>query len=383
MFNLSVYTIYPQMMVMMMCKIIEINNFDQFLELEDCWNKVLKISVDNNPYLTWEFLLAYWRYFGKGKKLRILCAEEKGEIVGIAPLRQARYNFVGPLGYTVIEPMGSRGLMPEGGDYTGVLIRENKVEYLKMFLNYLVEEDGWDFIYLLDVPETSIIYKTATKKPKLIPLRFEIETGSPCYYLPLTISKDIFMNELSSKFRKNLGRCMRNLQKDYGRVEIKSYTDFDSVEEAMITHFDLNHKRWTSKNMHGTFSTQRIRDFYVDMAEAFADKGWLALFFLTVDDKPVAGLYCFEYNQKMLEVVSGFDPDYEKYSVGNLLHSLVIKKCIDKKLVEYDFLKGNELYKSSWTAKYRRNFRITLVNKRFTSSFYHLGINTAKKLKIK
>jgi len=89
-----------------------------------------------------------------------------------------------------------------------------------------------------------------------------------------------------------------------------------------------------------------------------------------------------EYNRKMYFCLPGFDPDYSHYRTGNLILAKVVEKCIERKIEEYDFLKGGEEYKFDWTAKYRRNLRIRFVNKRFTSSLYHWGIKMIKQVKM-
>ena len=365
-----------------MLGITEINTFDQFKELRDEWDKVLEKSIDNNPFLTWEYLSTYWKHFRKDKKLRILCIEDENEIIAIAPLRRSRYSFVGPLGYDVIEPLGYRGLTPEGADYTGLILAKREAECLQLFLNHLVEHDDWDFIYLMDVPETSINPNLLAKASKAIPLKFVLEKGAICPYISIPNSMDTFLKELKGKFRKNLRRCMRNLEKDYHRVELKRYDEFGSVEEAMKIYFELHQKRWKPKHMSGVFNTQEVRNFYIDVAKLFADNGWLALYFLTANDEPIATQYCFEYKQKMYYALGGFDPDYSQYSVGNLTLVKVIEKCIEKKIEEYDLLKGGEPYKFDWTEKYRRNLGIRFVNKRFTSNLYHWGIRTVKQTKM-
>ena len=364
-----------------MLRIIEINALNEFLELRDIWTKVLAKSRDNNIFLTWEYLSTFWKHFGKNAKLRILCVKDRNEVIAIAPLRQSRFNFVSWLGYDVIEPLGYRGLMPEGGDYTGLLLGEKEKECLNLFLKYLEKHNDWDFIYMYDVPETSAI-PDLLRRTTNSNLKFEIIKGTVCPYMPLPDSIDVLFKGFTKKFRNNLRRCMRNLERDYGKVQLKKYDELWSVEQAMKILFKLNQKRWKSKGMPGTFKTQEICNFYIDVAKVFAKNNWLALYFLTVNDEPAAGLYCFEYNHKMFAAIIGFDPNYSKYSVGNLLFLKVIQRCIEKKLTEFDFMKGDEPYKFGWTKKYRRNLNIRFINKRLTSRLYNWGIKTLKKAKI-
>jgi CelD/BcsL family acetyltransferase involved in cellulose biosynthesis len=365
-----------------MIRVTEINEIHELLELRNEWNDVLARSRDKHIFLTWEYLSTYWRHFGKDKKLRILCIEDKNKIIAIAPLRQSRYGFAGPLGYDVIEPLGYRGLTPEGADYTGLILVEREAECLQLFLNHLVEHNDWDFIYLMDIPETSINPNLLAKISKAIPLTFKLEKGAICPYISIPNSMDIFLKELGGKFRKDLQRCMRNLEKDYHRVELKRYDEFGSVEESMKIFFELHQERWKRKNMPGVFNTEEVRDFYLDVAKLFADNGWLALYFLTANDEPIATQYCFEYKQKMYYALGGFDPGYSQYSVGNLAFTKVVEKCIERKIEEYDLLKGGESYKFRFTAKYRTNLGIRFVNKGFASNFYHWGTRMVKQTKM-
>ena len=142
-----------------MFKITEIDQIDQFYALRHEWNKTLERSQDRNIYLTWEYLSTYWTHFGKEKTLRILYIEDKDGLIAIAPLRKSRYGFAGPFSYDVIEPLAFRGLNPEGADYTGLILTKKRVECLRLFLEYLAKHDSWDFIYLMDIPETSFRFR--------------------------------------------------------------------------------------------------------------------------------------------------------------------------------------------------------------------------------
>lgn len=365
-----------------MLRVTEINETNRFLELKCEWNKVLRKSKDDNIFLTWEYLSTYWKHFGKEKKLRILCIEDKDEIIAIAPLRQVRYGLAGPVKYYVIEPLGCRGLNPEGADYIGLILAKQEIVCLKLFLDYLVKHDSWDFIYLMDIPETSTTAGSLSSLFETTSLRFGIERGASCPYFPVPNSIDTFLKGLDTKFRKNLRRSMRNLQNAFGRVEFKKYDEIGSVEETMRIFFKLHQKRCVSKGLPGVFATQEICNFYTDVARQFADNGWLALYFLTLNDEPIAAQYSFEYGHKMYYALGGFDPYYSNYSVGNLLCLKMIEKCIERGLEEYDLLKGNEAYKFNWTTKYRTNVGIRFVNQKIASNIYYWGIRTLKRTRI-
>ena len=71
--------------------------------------------------------------------------------------------------------------------------------------------------------------------------------------------------------------------------------------------------------MPGVFTKQSIRNFYMDVAKLFSKKGWLALYFLIVDEEPAAADYNFIYDDKIYAALGGFDPNFSRYGVGKII----------------------------------------------------------------
>jgi CelD/BcsL family acetyltransferase involved in cellulose biosynthesis len=88
-----------------------------------------------------------------------------------------------------------------------------------------------------------------------------------------------------------------------------------------------------------------------------------------LNDEPVSAEYGFEYGQKMYWYLSGFDPKYSSYSIGNITLFL-IEECIKRGFREFDLLRGEETYKNHWTNAHRRNFEIRLVRTSPFNMFY-------------
>lgn len=335
--------------------------------LKDIWNKVLWKSKDDNVFSTWEWLSSWWRYFGEGRKPRILLAKEKKEIIAIAPLMSSNYSLLGFSSLRKIEFIGS-----PASDYNVFILTKNKPEYLKLFFNYLINRSDWDIIELRDIPETAISAKLLQRTVMHLPhrLKNEITVCDVCPYISLPTSFETFMKTLSKNRRWRLRRNMRKLKEKY-KVEFKCYDEIGSVKQAMRMFIQLHQKRWKSKNMPGAFASPSFTSFHLELAEHFAEKGWLGLYFLTVDDQPISVQYVFEYNKKMYQYLTGFHPGYPEYSVGHLMLMCVIENCIQKGLREYDMMRGGEPYKTRWGAKNRKNLQIRFINKSFRGRIYN------------
>jgi CelD/BcsL family acetyltransferase involved in cellulose biosynthesis len=124
------------------------------------------------------------------------------------------------------------------------------------------------------------------------------------------------------------------------------------------------------------FSDGDRKSFHKDVANAFAEKGSLDLFFLTFNDRPVSAVYSYEYNGKLYAYLCGFDPEYAKYRPGHLAFKNLIKYGIDKKLKEVDFLRGDEEYKSRWRAKVRNNSVFRVQKRGLSSRFFNWTTNS-------
>jgi hypothetical protein len=68
-------------------QISEITTKKQFLEMKNYWDQTLDKSLENNIFLTWEKMAPSVNYLPNNSSLKILCATEGNELVGIAPFR--------------------------------------------------------------------------------------------------------------------------------------------------------------------------------------------------------------------------------------------------------------------------------------------------------
>lgn len=339
-----------------MLKLRIIENFSDLKVLDAVWNDLLQKFLDNDVFSTWEWLSCWWKHFGKGRSLRVLVAEENGKIIGIAPFMLSKYNFwhIGKLNR--IEFIG----FPHT-DYNNFILLKQKPKCVKLFLDCLKKFSDWDLLDLRDIREGSstaeaLYFVSASNKNSGLKLIY----GTYCPSIILPKSIDVFVKGLSRNMRKNLRKRMKRLRKKY-KVEFKTQRDFSSVEEAMKAFFRLHQKRWRSKGKGGAFASENFKNFHLDVAKVFDEKGWLDLRFLTVDGKPIAAAYTFDYNLKKYGYLTGFDPEFEKYGVGNLLKFHLVEECIKRGFIEYDLTRGFESYKARWATVFRKNFIARLI----------------------
>lgn len=338
--------------------IVKVEELHEFETLKGRWGECLARSLDNSIFLTWEWLSTWWEHFKRGKELIILLVEDGGEILSIASFVCSEHNFHGFGHFKKISLAGS----PES-DYNSFVLCKNDSRLVQLSLDYLCENFDWDYLELSDISESSVSLELLCSES--LKERFDhwkVRKGDLCPYVLLPSSMELFMRGLGKNMRRGLGKDSRRLEREH-RVELKSYTDVGSVDDAMQMFFQLHRKRWESKGLSGVLHEKPLRDFHVDIAKSFAHEGWLRLSFLTLDSQPVAAKYAFEYNQKVYNYLGGWDPDYSEYGISNLLKMYDIRDCIQKGVKEFDLMRGDEEYKRRWTREARRNFVVRFVRK--------------------
>jgi CelD/BcsL family acetyltransferase involved in cellulose biosynthesis len=337
---------------------------------EQEWNQLLSQSLDNNPFLTYEWLTSWWKYFGKGRELKLFTAEN-----------QEPASLVVPVMYSKCKVLGSKRNKIEfvasgDSDYQGFLVtnfQKASRTVNQLIKNIMEDSNESDCIVFGDVPEDSATAKLLEGINKL-GSNTSCSITSSCPYVPLPNNYELYSQSLGSNMRRNLKVWEKQALKDY-RVEFVKYTEIGNVKEAMKIFFDLHQKRQTAMGNCGVFSDSVKRSFHTDVAKAFAERGWLGLFFLTFNDKPVSTVYSYEYNGKLYAYLCGFDPEYARYRPGHLAFKNLIKHGIAKKYRELDFLRGDEEYKSRWRATTRNNLEFKIPKRGLKNKFYNWTTN--------
>jgi len=351
--------------------ILELQRIDEINDFETWWNELLSRSLDNHPFLTYEWLTSWWKNFGKGRELKLFTAESEGAV-----------SLVVPIMYSKCKVFGSRRRKVEfaasgDSDYQGFLVTnfQKAARTVNQLIESIMEDskDG-DCIVFGEVPEdsaTAILLDDINEKG----FGAYRSVASSCPYVLLPNNYDIYNQTLGSNMRRNLKIWERQALKDY-RVKFVRYDEIGTVQEAMKIFFNLHQKRQVAKGNCGVFSEGVKRSFHTDVANAFAKKGWLSLFFLTFNDKPVSAVYSYEYNGKLYTYLCGFDPEYARYRPGHLAFKNLIKYGIEKKLKELDFLRGDEEYKSRWRTMVRNNFEFRVPKRGLKNKFYNWTTNS-------
>jgi CelD/BcsL family acetyltransferase involved in cellulose biosynthesis len=169
----------------------------------------------------------------------------------------------------------------------------------------------------------------------------------------------------SRQFRNQVGRKMRWLRKEHRVVRIRQPQFGEEVLGDFATLFQLHDARWGGRHVASSIADSQAREFQRQFVVEAHDRGWLRLYLLEVDGAAVAGWYGWRVGDRFSYYQAGFDPAWERYSVGFLLLAETVREAISEGASEYDLLLGDEPFKRRFETG-RRLGRSVLVAPRMS-----------------
>jgi CelD/BcsL family acetyltransferase involved in cellulose biosynthesis len=291
--------------------------------LQDEWNALAKRS--GNLFATWDWASTWWLHFGEGSRLRLhACRDAGGDLVGLLPLCSRKAGPVRLLRFLGHGP----------GDELGpVCAPADRAAVARAFRGVL-ERGGWDVLLAEELPAPA-------GWSTLLGGHVLRREGSPLVDLERAGSWDAFLGTLSAKTRKNVRYHERRLEREHG-LRYRMTETGDELQRDLDTLFRLHHGRWPEG---GSVFAGRAEPFHRDFAARALERGWLRLWFLEVDGEAVAVSHNFRFAGAEFDYQGGRDPEWERYSVGFVLLTALIRSAFEDGLREYRLLRGGEHWK--------------------------------------
>lgn len=160
---------------------------------------------------------------------------------------------------------------------------------------------------------------------------------------------ELIQNQLSKSFRKNLKRALERFEHCFdvkyamyfGAIEKENYKALmDKLREMYLLRFKQLGQTHIAVYTWGTFY-KKCYDL-INSRKA-------SLMVIYADDVPVDITLAFHYDTLFFSVVSAYDLDYSKFSLGHISIYKEVEWCFENDYVFYDLGHGAEMpYKQKW-----------------------------------
>lgn len=326
-----------------------VTQLDEFAALENDWNALLRNSNSDNVFLTWEWISTWWECFSTGRQPWILTARGKhdGQLLGLVPLNVQRRILRNIFSYCELSFMENQLAAPDHLDMISWKGIEENVA--TAFVNYIFENrSAWDVIRLDNSASESLFLKRLLEKKNAC----TTICYQPCPYIQLTETWEKYLSGLSKNARHNILRYGNRLRKEY--PDQASYWRVDNKDDLLkMTNvfFSLHLDRKSEQQQDSTLRDQQLLVFIQKIVHKFHENEWLHLYILSVKQEPIAAILCFFYKGVFSFYQQGHNPSWAVFSPGRQITAYTVEQAIINEAREFDFLRGDESFKYTWTNK--------------------------------
>ena len=279
-----------------------------------------------NPFASREWMQTWWRHFGADREPVVgVLRDGAGSVQVIVPiyvwrrqpLRMARFVGHGP------------------ADYLGTVHVPADREVAAGALADTLAAADCQALLAERLPGGSPLPKGWTGYPLL-------QESSPVLALEAG-SWDEFLASRSSNFRQQVRRRERNLARRH-ELRFRLTEDPDRLDEDFATLGRLHTARW-GKDAPNAFARAN-QPFHRDFAARAFERGWLRLWTMELDGRPVACWHGLRFAGVEWYYQAGRDPAFDSQAVGFVLLAHTVREAMADGMTAYNFLRGDEAYKN-------------------------------------
>jgi CelD/BcsL family acetyltransferase involved in cellulose biosynthesis len=304
------------------------------------WDALLRASAANGPFLTWEWLHAWWTHLHGRAVLNVLVVREGTTVIAIAPLMLARGAMPG---FSRLEFLGTGHA---GSDYLDLIVRIGREAAALDAIARFLEAQG-TALRLDHLPEGSLGAQLAGR------LAGEgwAKTAGPAGLCPVIAlaghTWDSYLATVGSAHRANVRRRLRAIDQQF-EMRFEPVTTDGGRRDALEALGRFHERRFGADGGSTAFLTPALRAFQEDATRLALGGGWLRMYVLWLNDEPAAVMYGFLYHRQFYFYQHGFDERYSRSSAGLVVMALTIRAAIEDGAETFDLLWGTESYKALW-----------------------------------
>jgi CelD/BcsL family acetyltransferase involved in cellulose biosynthesis len=321
--------------------------------LKGRWNELALADRRDGFFRTYAWYSAWMRRIrNDAEPFVIVVRGDAGEIVGLAPLCRLAYRDHG-IRLTALSSVGREVVSGDFLDYLS--LPEHRPAVLAAIFDGMWEaRSDWDILVAGELSEEGDLDEAVTNfaVKHNLPLRRQEERICPYIELPRTY--DDYLASLSSTVRYKLRRDSRELLERRGGA-LRVYTDGDAACRLdVLIRLHLAH--WQAIGQPGTLGRAGFREFLRDVCSAPPAGTSARLYTLEAQGNAIAALLVFWSGASALFYQSGWDPEspFTKLSPGMIIQGQAIRDAIEGGHAYYEFLRGDESYKSRLTKSTRK-----------------------------
>lgn len=334
--------------------IAQVTEYAALLELRDAWNF---LAAERSVFLRHEWFDAAWQW-RKGEdstRLLVLCVHGKTGVIGILPLLRRTERVLG-MSRRVLEFLA----VPDN-QLCDLLAAEGAESAVAEALatELAKRRSNWDMLRLAYLPEQSLARDALLPALARHGIAATATASSGNSFVSLEEAWQDYYAGRSRSLKKTCNLAANRLAKagslriDWLAPGTRPATAGACLDAAIAvsTH---SWKRSTGNSL----DRPGPQAFFRRLSELALAEGWLSLWLLLVDDKPIATEYQLIFAGRVHALRSDFVEEYDELSPGTHLNKHLLEQLFGRGLHRYLMGPGDNPYKKRWTDRAEPLFRL-------------------------
>ena len=320
-----------------------------FTELAGEWDALVHRAMTDTPFQTLAYQQAWWQNLQPpdSELSSIITRDDDGRLTAIACFYVTDQSIIHFNGCV------------EETDYLDLIAEARDAQDAWAAVFSCLESDEYPSWRLLELCNIPAISPSRTILPRLAEdFNFLVveSINEVCPIIQLPGSFDVYLQGLDSKQRREIQRKLRRARGAEANFQIIGpESDLSqAVDEflELLGSSTFEKRDWLHENRRSLFHA---------VASAAREAGTLQLMFMEVDGRKAAGLFNFDYGDRIWVYNSGLDPTaFGNLSLGVVLTANAIQWAIENGRAEFDFLRGSETYKYRFGAQDSTIYRLQI-----------------------
>jgi CelD/BcsL family acetyltransferase involved in cellulose biosynthesis len=289
---------------------------------------LLSDAVGAPPWLRPGWFDAWWTAFGSGTPA-VAVLEDAAGLAAVAPLARGGAGLVSMTNYHT----PAWGIVARDEVARGAMAAQLLRARMRRLSLQFVPATGADMVAI----------RAAAGGRRVVTRVLE-----RCPVVDTSAGWDAFEAGLRGHFRRELRRRARGLE-TLGAVTFDVSSGPDDLDELLDQGFAVEAAAWKGERGSAIASRPSTEGFYRAVGRWAAERGWLRLAFLRVDDRAVAFDFALEAGGVHALLKTGYEPGLRRYAPGMLLRQRMLRRAFDLGLAQYQFLGRDDPWKRAWT----------------------------------
>ena len=323
-----------------------ISDVSDFTALHSAWNALAAASGSGSVFLRHEWFDAAWQWRQQVARLYLLCLRRGSELTAVLPLVReetvSRGVLLRELSFLTVPDTQTCDVIVAEGEQAGAA---------EAFAAELARrQHEWDVLRLKYLPPASAAASSLRDafKTKGFPTRLE-QRGSNAYVRLDSTWEGYYATRTRSLKKAN--NLAANRLKRAGEVRIDWLEPgageagrVAQVLDQIIAISAVSWKRRTGNSLDNSGPEAFIRR----LSEVAHRRGWLSVWTLSLDGRPLAMEYQLIADRRVFALRSDFDDAFEEISPGSHLSRSLLERLFGRELERYYMGPGENAYKQRW-----------------------------------